>query len=122
MPGATSHGYPYPLGTDRVADGDNAIHDLAQKVNDQLGAMASGLANVTITAIDTVANVSVTLPVGRFLSAPQVVATSFGGTTPGYASTTYSISSASATGFTLNAYRRAGGTGAQQVAWIASQI
>lgn len=29
----TTHGFPYPIGTDRVMDGDNAIQALAEKVD-----------------------------------------------------------------------------------------
>lgn len=33
MPANTTHGLPYPLGTDRVMDGDNAIKALAEAVD-----------------------------------------------------------------------------------------
>lgn len=35
MTGTTPKGYPYPTGSDRVQDGDNAIQALAQAVNDR---------------------------------------------------------------------------------------
>lgn len=36
MPTTTPNGVPYPLGTDRVMDGDDAIHNLAQWLDDAL--------------------------------------------------------------------------------------
>lgn len=33
MPAATTKGYPYPVGTDRVMDGDNAIQALAEAID-----------------------------------------------------------------------------------------
>lgn len=66
MPSATTHGYPYPLGTDRVQDGDDVIHSLADKVEAQVAATASGTVTVTTTAADTIATTAVTFPAGRF--------------------------------------------------------
>jgi hypothetical protein len=37
MAGTTTNGLPYPTGTDRVADGDNAIQALAEKVDRDTG-------------------------------------------------------------------------------------
>ena len=34
MGSTTTHGFPYPVGTDRVMDGDNAIQALAQYTDD----------------------------------------------------------------------------------------
>ena len=40
----TTHGFPYPVGTDRVMDGDNVIQALAQKNDDMVTlAAATGL-------------------------------------------------------------------------------
>lgn len=36
MPGVTPGGLPYPIGTDRVMDGDNAIQDLAETVDTKI--------------------------------------------------------------------------------------
>lgn len=33
MPSQTTKGYPYPVGTDRVSEGDNAIQALAEAIN-----------------------------------------------------------------------------------------
>jgi len=71
----TSRGYPYPVGTDRVADGDNAMQALAEKVDSQLGyGICSG--DAIIPAPGTAgasASVSVTFPVGLFTQPPKVV-------------------------------------------------
>jgi len=45
----TAKGYPYPVGTDRVMDGDDAIHSLATAVETLLGVAASGSVVVTLT-------------------------------------------------------------------------
>lgn len=118
----TTHGYPYPLGTDRVMDGDDVIAALAGKVNDQLGVMASGIATIPSLPVTTPTAIAITLPVGRFLAAPYISVISYGGTTGAYASTSYSVSGYSASGFQINAYRQVGGTSAQQLCWIAHQI
>lgn len=74
-PGATSHGYPYPLGTDRVADGDEAIRDLAQAIDTKLGVVAGGTVTIPIVAAGTNYNVVVTYPAGRFVDVPSVFVT-----------------------------------------------
>lgn len=71
----TPHGYPYPIGTDRVMDGDDAIHSLATAVDSKAGVHASG--TVTLPApgtIGTATTVNVTFPVGLFSAPPNVVA------------------------------------------------
>lgn len=37
MAGTTTNGLPYPTGTDRVMDGDNAIQALAEEVDKDTG-------------------------------------------------------------------------------------
>lgn len=71
----TPRGFPYPVGTDRVMDGDNAIQALAQAVNDRLGNMAGGLVTITPSAADTATTTAVTYPAGRFSATPIVLAT-----------------------------------------------
>ena len=44
MGDTTTHGFPYPVGTDRVMDGDNAIQALAEYTDDFLTAPPDGLA------------------------------------------------------------------------------
>ena len=41
MPGATSKGFPYPLASDPFALGNEAIQDLAEELDDYLGAWTS---------------------------------------------------------------------------------
>lgn len=60
---------PYPTGTDRVMDGDNAIQALAEKVAAQWGRMATGAVTVNTVANSNV-SFTVTWPVGRFTGQP----------------------------------------------------
>jgi hypothetical protein len=94
-------------------DGDNAIQALAEKVDTQLGTMASGNVGIPGTGAQTVA---VTFPAGRFASSPNVAMV-----TNSTASTSNppSIGATSilATGFTVSANRASGG--AYTVFWIA---
>lgn len=67
---------PYPDGTERVMDGDNAMGAIATKV-DGLGlayAMAVGSSNIVAPGGAASAAVSVTFPVGRFTQPPIVIA------------------------------------------------
>ena len=51
MAGTTpKYGFPYPTGTDRVMDGDNAIQALAESVEGQIGKAKWGAATVTTDA------------------------------------------------------------------------
>lgn len=74
--GTTPGGLPYPEGTDRVMDGDDAIRALAEK----LGATAAGQATVVLNNAPS-GSVAVTFPAGRFTSPPVVNATAYGTTT-----------------------------------------
>jgi hypothetical protein len=75
MPANTAKGYPYPLGTDRLMDGDDAIKNLADAVNVKLGVAASGFFTAADAAsAGAVQTTAVTYPVGRFTSPPGVVA------------------------------------------------
>lgn len=58
MPSATTHGYPFPVGTDRVMDGDNAIQALAQYSDDFL------LGNLAKVPRCRLTNASVVIPTG----------------------------------------------------------
>jgi hypothetical protein len=71
----TARGYPYPVGTDRVMDGDNAIKALADKVDQRLnGGTWAVQMSVPFTALNTLTNVAITWPVGMFSAAPITVA------------------------------------------------
>lgn len=118
MPANTPLGYPYPLGTDRLMDGDDDIHALATAVEKRAGVFASGLANVNVTSGGTAASLAVTFPAGRFTAAPAVVTGAQGNA----ASTNVAVSVASgitAAGCTISAVK--GGAGTQGVWWIAIQ-
>lgn len=79
MPDNTARGYPYPLGTDRVMDGDDSIHNLAQKVDANLGYGVWGkVVTITVTTLNVNTTAIVTFPAGMF-SVPPVVATALQG-------------------------------------------
>lgn len=115
----TPLGYPYPLGTDRVMDGDDAIHALATAVDSKLGLAASGLVSVDVTALGTPGTKTVTFPAGRFTVAPSVVANP---STPNPQQWNASVTAVTAAGFTAAAVRSAGSVPAStNVQWIALQ-
>ena len=107
MGSVTSLGYPYPIGTDRVMDGDNAIQALAERINSHVGVLASGVVPVTIATAGTVGTAAVTFPVGRFTVAPNVTVTPQTGQPQNNAA---SVSTASATGMNVAALRSTSGT------------
>jgi hypothetical protein len=121
MPANTALGYPYPLGTDRVADGDDAIRSLAEAVDDHAGVFASGIVTVVNVTPNTPTTATVTFPVGRFTAQPVICLTANGGSTSAYASASHSASAVGPTGFQVNTYRPVG-TGNLNVGWIAHQI
>jgi hypothetical protein len=106
----TPKGYPYPVGTDRVADGDNAIRALAEAVESLLGVAATGSGAITTTGSNpSNGSLAVTFPVGRFTAAgivPRVFLcqmSAFVGGTGGYAAVY--PSGISTSGFTANCRR-----------------
>jgi hypothetical protein len=73
MPANTPKGYPYPLGTDPVADGDDAIKNLAQKVDTAIGVFATGSVNVQTAGTNpSNGSIAVVFPVGRFSVVPRI--------------------------------------------------
>jgi len=102
----TAKGYPYPVGTDRVMDGDDAIHSLATAVETLLGVAASGSVVVTLTTGAFTGNTAVTFPVGRFLAAPMGFACCHSGPTAYYGSAGQPTTG----GMTVYATHRAGTT------------
>lgn len=100
----TGKGFPYPVGTDRVMDGDNTIQALAEAVGNFHGARVwATRVSITITAAAS-GNATVTWPAGHFTVAPIVVATI------SFSSTAYfAIATASTTtGCTVSAVHRDG--------------
>jgi hypothetical protein len=121
MPQNTPLGFPYPLGTDRLSDGDDVIRALATAIDGHTGVLASGLAQVA-TVGGTTGTLAVTFPAGRFTLPPNVVCTinfgAFGTLSASYAGAT----AVTNTGFIANVARTGGGSGTLGVFWIASQI
>lgn len=117
MPANTPLGFPYPLGTDRLADGDDAIKNLATAVDTKLGVAASGsgvLSNVSTTAT----TLAVTFPAGRFTAAPTVLTAQSAGNPT---NNNVAVTGVTTTGCTLVA-QRFSGTGAVTVTWYAVQL
>lgn len=100
MPANTTHGLPYPVGTDRVMDGDNAIQNLAQAVDTKLLDMfiqGGYLAAVSSTAASWTG--TITFPIA-FLAVPVAIVMT-GATNA--ASVVWMATGATASGFTFYA-------------------
>ena len=107
-PASTARGYPYPLGTDPVMQGDDAMHSLADALDVKAGSSAAGSLTITIGSAMTPVTVSVTFPTGRFKVAPVVVTTP-SSTLPQTAQVSAANSPAvTATGFTAVGARTSG--------------
>jgi hypothetical protein len=119
MPANTAKGYPYPLGTDRVTDGDDAIHSLASAVDTKLGVAATGL--VTLAApggLNSTVSATVTLPAGRFTAVPSVAVTS---TVTDPFTVACCATTVTAASFSVRGARTAGGLAVIPVMWQAAQ-
>lgn len=123
MPANTPKGFPYPLGTDRVTDGDDAIHNLATAIDTRVGVIAAGLVSVPVSSGQSLGSVAVTFPAGRFSAVPVVNGT-FNGTNVAWSGV--NISSITAAGCTVGVSHRdgtpSGTTTAFTVAWHAIQL
>lgn len=123
----TRAGLPYPVGTDRVMDGDDAIRGLAERLDGSSGtvasvpfSMAAGQANIVLSAA-TQAQVTVTFPTSRFTLGPvvQMSQQSTGG------ANIYALRMTgppSNTGFTAIANAAAAVSVTIPVAWLAVQM
>lgn len=121
MPQNTPKGFPYPIGTDRVMDGDDAIRNLATAVDTKVGLVASGQVTVPITAANTVASAAVTFPVGLFTAAPAVNLTQNGAGAVGSITTRfYNVTGSSPTGFNAVGVNTSG-SATFSLYWLASQ-
>lgn len=71
MPGATSHGFPYPLGTDPISDGDDQIKALAEYTDSRLmcWATATITANLNISGNQYIGNFAQVAAVGGMVVA-----------------------------------------------------
>lgn len=75
MGDVTPKGYPFPVGTDRVMDGDDAIEALAVTIDGKLP-YAVWVGSVTVPVNNTqAASAIVTIPAGRFPVAPRLTST-----------------------------------------------
>src|SRR4029453_9056692 len=118
----TPKGYPYPVGTDRVMDGDNVMQSMAEKVDTALACTASGRTTVVTTgAAPSNGSTAVTFPAGRFNTTPKVVMSQASQLPAAAAefSTPYATG-VSATGFTLNVRRH--DAQSCNVDWIATTV
>lgn len=118
MPANTPRGYPYPLGTDRVMDGDDSIRALAEAVDTKLGVIASGAVTVTVT--NSVSGfAAVVFPAGMFTVPPKVIPGNNGGS--GSSAYLMTVSGITAAGCNINAIHRDGTSSSATVAavWIA---
>jgi L-aminopeptidase/D-esterase-like protein len=117
MGSQTAKGYPYPIGTDRVMDGDNAIQALAEAIDTKAGVAAAGVGTVTVGGSGGSGTAAITFPAGLFSAVPTVVANSQVGDPSKYPGSCLNVT---ATGCLLAAVRPNAGT--VPVAWIAIQI
>lgn len=117
MSANTAKGYPYPVGTDRVMDGDNDIQALASAVDTKAGLLASGTVVITLTAAQVQNAVLVTFPASRFTVAPAVAAvtdnSAFFCCAVGVTATSYNLYAVSRSG--------TGVAGSPKCSWIARQ-
>ena len=119
MPANTAKGYPYPLGTDRLMDGDDATHTHASAVDTKVGVAAAGQVVTAVPgALNTPVSVAVTFPAGLFTAAPAVTV-SPGGGTPHQLATSWSA--VTAAGVTVWGVRTAGSLAAITLNYIAQQ-
>ena len=106
MGSTTKKGLPYPIGTDRVMDGDNAIQALAEAVDVGKG-IVFGTVNCVATNSASGQGV-ITFPVGAFTAPPVVVAMP-NGIVSGSQSVWYANATAvTATGCNINILHRDG--------------
>jgi hypothetical protein len=113
----TPKGYPYPVGTDRVADGDNVIQALAEKVDGSLGLAAGGLVTITPSGAGAATPIAVTFPAGRFTVAPWMVSNMSAGSNTDRQTGVTGVTTTGAT-ITLTSATAA----AVPVYWIALQV
>lgn len=114
----TPGGYPYPEGTDFVVDGDDAIHALAQTIEDRgFVALAAGGQTVpSVPASGGSRTFTVAFPAGRFTRSPvpaQLI---------GSYRLNFSVSAIDAASMTIYAYNATGVEAAAALTrWVAVQ-
>jgi hypothetical protein len=121
MPATTPKGYPYPLGTDRVMDGDDSIQALASAVDTKVGLFASGyVASPVPGSLNTPVSVAVTFPAGLFSANPVNVTVTPLTATP--QARAVSVNGVSQTGAQLWVSQLSGTLAATTLYWHASQV
>jgi hypothetical protein len=120
MPASTNpKNLPYPLGTDRVMDGDDAIRALAQSVDNMVQA---GSVQIAAVVVDTTYTINVAFPVA-YAAAPIVMVTpATGAPAPGGGGGGQSawVQAITTAGCTVG-FRRTGGGGTSPtvIGWLA---
>lgn len=115
MPGITTAGYPYPLPSDPIKEGADAIKALAERIEDRLGlGIVTGRVVINMPATGVFVNATVTLPAGYFAAASADVSVTLGTNNRIYLDVTFST----ATYFQIRA-NASTGSGNQTVHWLA---
>lgn len=110
--GTTTAGYPYPEGTDKVIDGDNAIQALAEALDGPVGAAGSV---AVLAPAAGVGSATVTFPAGLFTTTPRVVVSAVTSRPDNRSAGMGSLSAASCTIYVYSAVSE----GTVSVSWIA---
>jgi hypothetical protein len=115
----TTGGLPYPVGTDKIVDGDDAIKALAEAVDARVPwRMTANLSTWGVPGANAGVSAALTFPVGRFTQTPIVVVTA---DSTGYlAGSSGGVTSAGFTGRVFNL--TAGVPGGVNLKWIAVQF
>ena len=123
MPDTTATGWPYPLGTDRVMDGDDAIHAVAAAADARVGfGICSGVVLLPApSGLNVVVNMPILFPAGMF-STPPVVLANAQGQNPQVVFASVGPGSITAAGCTLYAVRISGGLNDIWVSWFAQVV
>lgn len=117
MPATTAkYKLPYPLGSDRVMDGDDQIRKLAQSVENMV---QTGVVTIPVTALNTNTDAAVVVPVA-FAGAPVVSLTMYSSFPQNYVVSLFNGTPPTAAGFTVRGRQIAGGAAQPlDVHWIA---
>ena len=118
MPANTPLGFPYPVGTDRVTDGDDSIRALAEAVEAKIGVWRSGTV-VVDTPSTSPGTLAVTFPAGLFTAAPAVGASCLASSPMSWSASGYLPTP---TGFQVKAQKASGAAATTvTVSWWAAQ-
>jgi hypothetical protein len=100
MPATTTKGFPYPVGSDPLADTDVRIKDLADFLEANNGRIKWGLATIDIVTVNVAATLAVVFPTAYPVGVTPVVVAICRGAT-GTSARFVQVTSESNTGFTL---------------------